>query len=58
MYVILVVIKLFIKVLLLCVSSLECGIYGKEGKLAGPTQDFPVRVHGPTLILKTATAMV
>ena len=28
-------------------------IYGKEGKLAGPTQVLAVRVRGPALILKT-----
>ena len=28
-------------------------IYGKEGKLAGPTQVLPVRVRGPALLLKT-----
>ena len=31
-------------------------IYGKEGKLAGPTQVLPVRVRGPALILKTVQA--
>ena len=30
-------------------------IYGKEGKLAGPTQVLPVSVHSQTLILKTVS---
>ena len=30
-------------------------VYGKEEKLVGPTQVLPVKVHGPTLILKTGT---
>ena len=29
-------------------------IYGKKGRLAGPTQVLPVRVRGPAPILKTA----